>query len=160
MKYTADEIIAARWRLTPFVHEKAQEYTRKLGVQYEASPNAPETGPQIAYHMRQSQYHGRPFPVWSGASDNTIYMNAGGNYAFRFWHDALHYLLSMDTSLVDELELGAMHTGVVMARFGFDSLEAKLMRADTMMQSRYAADHAGNFPEDQLAFVLKCIEDM
>lgn len=71
----------------------------------------------------------------------------------------LHLALYANTVLVDEIELGHIHVGCVMAEFGMYSLEAALMRADTIEQSKYDAEH-GHFPVDQLAFAKDIVRAM
>jgi len=159
LKFTQDEFNAARWRLSSFVQSKALQMAKRFALSYEPMPRAPETLPEMQRAYRHCIIHSTPFPIWEGGSENTIYISASDNYAFRFWHDMLHLALYAETILVDEVELGHIHVGCVMAQFGMHSLEAAMMRADTIEQSKYEAEH-GHFPVDQLAFVKEYVRSM
>lgn len=158
MKYTIAEFEQARHNLSDFVCRKARQMEKRYGVLYATSPDAPTNLQEMQMAYRKCLIDKRvPFPIWDGASDKTMYMTAADNYAFRFWHDILHLALYAETILADELELGHIHVGCVMAEFGMYSLEAAMMRADTIGQSEYAAKNNGNFPDDQLTFVKEYV---
>jgi len=159
MEFTESEFNHARWNLSSFVCTKAQQMERRFALSWRPDPRAPETLPEMQRAYRHCIIHATPFPIWDGASDDTIYISANDNYAFRFWHDMLHLALYAETILVDEVELGHIHVGCVMAQFGMHSLEAAMMRADTIEQSKYEAEH-GHFPVNQLAFVKECVRNM
>lgn len=142
----------ARANLTSFVIHKALKVQREVGFGYRDDAVAPQTDEELMQAWAQSKRDGTAFPVWSGASDSTIYTNRGGNYAFRFWHDSLHARLGLSTPRADEVKIGEMHVDAVAAEFGEDSLEAILMHWDTVGQSNYC-DMYGEFPSDQLMFV-------
>lgn len=159
MHYSETAFEKARHNLTKFVEAKALRFSQRFGLSYEPHPRAPETLLEIQKAYRHSLIHSTPFPIWDGASDNTIYLTPEANYAFRFWHDMLHLALFADTVVVDEIELGHIHVGCVMAEFGMHSLEAALMRADTIEQSKFEAEF-GYFPPDQLAFAKVIVRSM
>lgn len=151
MKFTDEELLEARRKLSHFVLRKARQFESRFGLCYEPHPRAPENLLDMQKAYRHALIHATPFPIWDGASDKTIYLTPEANYAFRFWHDMLHLALYANTVLVDEIELGHIHVGCVMAEFGMYSLEAALMRADTIEQSKFEAEF-GYFPPDQLTF--------
>jgi hypothetical protein len=159
LNFTESQLLVSRQNLTKFVEAKALRYSQRFGVSYAPHGRAPETLLEIQQAYRHSLIHSTHFPIWDGASDNTIYLTPEANYAFRFWHDMLHLALFADTVVVDEIELGHIHVGCVMAEFGMYSLEAALMRADTIEQSKYCEEH-GHFPVDQLRFAKERVKDM
>lgn len=143
----------ARRNLSQFVIAKADEIKKKIGFGYVDMPNAPQDFDELKTAFNASRSSGFALPVWNGASDQTIYSNAGANYAFRFWHDVLHCVLNKGFSTAEEIAVGAIHIQEVQNAFGYESLEALIMYADTIGQSLYAVSHAGQFPENQLEWV-------
>lgn len=92
----------------------------------------------------------KPFPVYSGGCDHSIYGSATVNMAFRFWHDVTHVKYGLGFSTADEL---------VVAQLQFDEIKAcmdiynqMLFLADTMGQSFYFQQTGGKFPKDQVQF--------
>lgn len=156
MKFTAQQLVTARHNLSAFVVDMADMVTGATGIHFVASSKAPETLAEIKAEWDLSVAMRLPFTVWSGASDATIYMSKGANWAFRFWHDYLHVAHLKETSLDDELYLGRLHIEAVEEEFGKGSLEALLMEADTIGQSNHC-DKTGAFPEDQLQFAIDYI---
>lgn len=148
----------ARKQLSLFVIRKAAALTKQLGFGYVDSDDAPESYPELMAYWMESTHTRKAFPVWSGASDNTIYTSVGANYAFRFWHDSLHARNALGFNYADEVVIGTTQTNEVAEEFGEFSLETLLMHYDTVGQSTYANMNGGQFPEDQLAWVTKEIE--
>lgn len=134
----------ARAQVDALVRSRASLLCRLHGKTYGPSADAPGTLPELRQEWREKH-----FRVWEGNSDRTIYLDAAGNYAFRFWHDSLHVLHNKSTTLADELSLGNMHTTVARNTYGQDA--ALLMRIDTIMQSKYES-RWGEFPTNQLGF--------
>lgn len=147
----------ARANLSLFVLKRADRISKQVGFGYRDVANAPETYASLMQAWETSKRTRAPFPVWSGGSDKTIYTSIGANYAFRFWHDSLHALLGLDFTLLDEVTIGHMQADAVAKEFGHGSLEHSLMHFDTVGQSLYADRNSGEFPEDQLAFVVSQI---
>ena len=87
--------------------------------------------------------------VWSGASDNTIFIDPSLNHLFRAWHDSLHIQHNLDFTIQGELLTATIQieqaSRLVGDRF------ATLIEAETRQQTLYYAEH-GVFPEDQGAF--------
>ena len=142
----------ARANLTQYVIRQAEAVRRVVGFGYVDRDEAPNTDAELIAAWEHSRKTGLAFPVWSGASENTIYLHRGGNYAFRFWHDAIHATRGLCMDVDDEVEIGMMHVKAVEQEFGVDSLEALLMFWDTVGQSMHCYC-TGEFPHDQLAFV-------
>lgn len=153
MKITPETFATARKNLSAFMLTKADQMSRVLGFGYQDADEAPNDYAALLTAWRKAKQTGTFLPVWSGGSDKTVYTSKGANYAFRFWHDALHCMHGLTFNTPDEITIGIMQTAEVAAYFGADSIESKIMYADTVMQSQYADKHNGEFPEDQLAFV-------
>jgi hypothetical protein len=147
-------IEAARINLSQFAIRKADEIAKKIGFGYIDVAAAPDDFNELKTAWNASKSTGHALPVWRGASENTIYTNAGANWAFRFWHDVLHCVLNKGFSTAEEIAIGAIHVREVQEFFGQTSLEALLMYADTIGQSLYAKGNNGQFPENQLEWVV------
>lgn len=144
----------ARRNLSLFVMVKANRISHAVGFGYTDKPVAPSSYSELIAAWRHSRKTGLALPVWSGASDNTIYTTPGANYAFRFWHDSIHALQQLEFNTIDEIIIGTEQVKAVQVEFGMYSLEAILMYSDTIAQSLYADANNGNFPDDQYAFVI------
>jgi hypothetical protein len=149
----------ARANLEHFVISKADRLSRDMGFSYIETENAPNTFEELKTAFYHSKTTREAFPVFSGASDKTIYLSKEGNWAFRFWHDIIHVTGGFDFTLQSEIDCSSVQCEQVIAYFGRESLEAKLFIADTIGQSVYAYLHNGEFPQDQLAFVKSLIQE-
>lgn len=149
----------ARANLEHFVIAKAHRLAKDIGFSYIESDNAPNTYEELEEAYKLSVKTLAPLPVFSGASDKTIYLTKEGNWAFRFWHDITHVANGYKFTLADEIECSSLQCDQVSNYFGANSLELKLFVADTIGQSVYAELHGGAFPEDQLAFVKSLIKE-
>lgn len=143
--------LTARVRLSAFVRQQAQNITRLTGINFEESEFAPETYAGVVDGFKEAIRTGRPVLVSSENSDHSIYTHASDNWSFRFWHDYLHFKYELRFSFIDELLTGQHQVDAVAAEFGVDSLEAKLMTADTLGQVLHFKTH-GVHVQDQLAF--------
>lgn len=143
----------SRNNLTRFVLDKANHLTRELGFSYIETEQAPETYENLLEAYQHSIKTHAPLPVFSGASEGTIYTSKEGNWAFRFWHDITHVSNGLGFSLMDEVKCSSIQAEQVAKYFGADTVEYRLFLADTIGQSIYAELHGGLFPSDQLAYV-------
>lgn len=144
---------AARQHYTSFALVAAAHLAKEVGFSYDAVDFAPSTAAEVqaAYHVSMTDRCA--FPVWNGASENTVFTCKEGNWAFRFWHDVVSHGshgLGFDTK--DELKAGMQWVERVAREFGATSIEAMIAYADTCGQSLYCEQH-GEFPEDQIGFV-------
>ena len=135
----------ARYKLGVLVTSQAKQAGQLMRKGYYASENAPNN----LATMRLAWAEGSSYPVYSGASDKTVYSTPEQNLAFRFWHDVLHLVYDLDVSFEEELQIAKIHQKSARQYYGPDA--ALLMRIDTRGQSEYYKEH-GAFPEDQLAF--------
>lgn len=142
-----------RSNLHRFVIDKAARLSRDLGFSYIECEEAPNSFEELEKAYQHSLKTHEPLPVFSGASDKTIYLNNEGNWAFRFWHDITHVANGFNFTLADEIECSSIQAKQVAQYFGTDSAEYRLFVADTIGQSVYAELHGGAFPDDQLAYV-------
>jgi len=91
----------------------------------------------------QAYAQGLPLPIWSGASDETIWGEARFNWLFRAFHDSVHIRYGCDFTL--EGELKASRIQAQLARdMGLDEL-AQIMVWETAGQAVYV-DKTGQFP--------------
>lgn len=159
-KYTmnTEKFEAARINLSTFVLSHAITLSMFHGVDYFPVDNAPNDYDALYDMWRHCQSDNGPFLVWSGGSDKTIYTTQAANHAFRFWHDILHVTKGLKFDTMDEIEIGIIQTKAIQAEFGKDSLEAKIMLADTVGQSVYAQMNQGEFPDNQVSFVYSLIQ--
>lgn len=152
-----DDFDVARILLGNFVVAKANEICRVIHISYEASENAPETFEGIIAGFAESIMHHKPFYVSSVGCDKTVYIAPYVNWAFRFWHDYLHFTHNLTLSFIDELMVSNIHVHEVELEFGVNSLEAKIMQIDTAAQAMYYQIHK-DFVVDQLAFCKAMIQ--
>lgn len=148
---------AARRAYTLFTIRAAARLAKEVGFSYEPTPApfAPCTAYEVSIEYKDCVKTHRSFRVWNGASDQTVFTNREGNYAFRFWHDVISHGshgLGFDTD--DEIKAGMHWVERVAGEFGAQSIEAMIAYADTCGQTLYC-QQTGDFPSDQLAFVEK-----
>lgn len=154
------EIKTAAGRLGAFLIDNQERIEKLLNIRCVPTADfAPKYDWEVARDFREAISGGddkRFFRVSSDNSAHTIYPHARMNIAFRFWHDLLHVTYNKAFTLKDELSVAAMHTADIKAQFGADSLEARIMDADTAGQSLYDSIHGG-FPVRQDLFVIDYI---
>lgn len=129
-----------------------------LKCELEITSDAPENYSSLVSMVRNSHVNRAPFLIQKEGLSGSIYGNTLGNIAFRVWHDWLHYHMPADFSIMGEARVAEHQLAYVEAEFGKGSLEAKLFTADTIGQVMYYQIH-GKFPEDQMAFVLSCLNE-
>jgi hypothetical protein len=97
---------------------------------------------------------GKPV-IWSGASDNTIFGCAEHNYAFRAWHDALHYKHQTPFSLAGEAQTVYAQVYQLVRCYGDDDEVADwacMLLTEVIGQAEYNV-RLGEFPLDQRVFM-------
>lgn len=150
---------AARLALTHYMIREAHEQARHIGFGYIDRDDAPDTFEKLQKAYDHSQRTGLALPVWSGGCENTIYTNREGNLAFRYLHDCTHVQYDLQFTFQSEIEVALLMGLKIKLHFGKDSLEYKLYLADTIGQSIYAETHNGEFPENQMQYVLSVLKD-
>ncbi len=123
---------------------------------FDVSDDAPNDYESLVKHVDNT---GR-ICVWSGASETTIYGDREVNYAFRAWHDFVHFTYKFNFSVVGEISTWVIQYNQLIKRFG-DSPEIRkfvsYLKAEIVGQARYEVKF-GEFPIDQFAFVLDYVE--
>lgn len=142
----------ARKQLSFFVQKKALQMKKQLGFGYIDCPNAPGDYNALLQAFKCSKLNACALPVFSGACENTIYINPEHNLQFRFWHDCCHAIYEQDFSYTGETYIAKLHLTDVELQFGADSIEHKLMHWDTIGQLNYFTQN-NEFPLNQLEFV-------
>lgn len=155
------EIKTAAGKLGAYMLEKQQSIETLLNIVCRASSevDAPAYDWEVSAAFRKAingNSEDRFLTISSANSIHTIYPNARMNYAFRFWHDIVHSTYGLTFSLKDELKAATIHTLEIKRMFGADSIEARIMDADTAGQSLYESIHKA-FPKRQDLFVLDYI---
>lgn len=151
MILSEERFLLARSRLSLIVQEAAAQLRDDYGFGFTAVDTAPSTLQELSHQWQRCRVYKEPFPVWAGASDNTIYLRPEDNHAFRFWHDHLHVTRGLGMSLSDELAVSVLHVQYVDLAYGKGSIEAALMAADTAGQALYYMVHGEHVP-NQLQF--------
>lgn len=154
------DIRTAAGKLGAYLLSKQHSIERLLNITCVPSEDAaPKYDWEVSAQFRSAitgSSNERFFKVASDNCTHTIYPNARMNIAFRFWHDVLHSTYGMGFTLKDELQVAALHVAEIKHQFGADSLEARIMDADTAGQSLYESIHKA-FPKRQDLFVLDYI---
>lgn len=150
------EIPAAAQRLAAAVHRIAHRRAKYLGFSYIETEDAPNSWEELQRAWAESCAHTRPLPVYSGASDKTIYGSRGANWAFRFWHDVVHCQHGLSFSTADELTTGLRQLNELelVEGYGPNTLEYQMLYLDTIGQVEYFAEHGG-FIEDQRTWMVE-----
>jgi len=95
--------------------------------------------------------------VWAGGSEQTIFGCAEHNYAFRAWHDAVHYALQAPFTISGEAAVAYAQIAQLVARYGEDGYViewAARILSEVIGQAMYAAQ-GNDFPADQIAFSME-----
>lgn len=118
---------------------------------FDVSDDAPGTWKELKAHLDA----GKRMLVYSGGSESTIYIDPAVNFAFRAWHDHLHWVNNYDFSVDGEVGVCAEQCRVL-ASMAKDELQAarwcKIIQAEVIGQKLYHRLH-DRFPDDQRGFV-------
>ena len=68
MKFTDEELLEARRKLSHFVIRKSREMRCRFGIEFVLSPDAPQTLEGMQHAYRRCLVHGEKFPIWDGAN--------------------------------------------------------------------------------------------
>lgn len=143
----------ARMHLTRHAVLMAHHVTKLTGVGFELQDtDTVDNLTALSEAWRESVEHGKPFPIYAGYCDRTIYGDAYANQCWRFWHDYLHVMHQAPTTFAGELELADIQSKLIEDKFGAGSPEAFIAYADSAGQALYCKQ-TGRFPEDQYEFV-------
>jgi len=121
---------------------------------HHACPDAPSTFEALKAVYRP----GESLPVFDGGCDHTIYSAPAVNHAFRAWHDKTHVENGYGFDDSGEASVAVVHHLQAIAA-GLSREDVRALWFDTRGQSLYAAEHGGEFPTDQSAFVAACFRD-
>ena len=141
----------ARHNLEYFVLSKVTELTKRFGFEFIETDLAPNTFTDLMFAYKNSTAGKVALPVFSGASNNTIYLTPKGNWGFRFWHDLVHCSNNFDFTLQGEIKTALVQLQDITNTFGKNSLEYRVFRIDTIGQATYTNLY-GKFVDNQIAF--------
>lgn len=147
------EILRAGKRLGTFMIHQAARRAHNIGFGYEESLEAPSTFEELCDEYRECLNTRRPFRVWEGASDGTVYGSREANWAFRFLHDLIHVEHGLGFDYKSELQVAEIGGRAVAERFGLGSLEFAVYLVDTAGQVEYQ-HQTGQFVKDQVGFAV------
>lgn len=151
------EIEQAPGNLSRWVVELAQETAEELGVRWRGARIAPQTLDEVVAEFRAAMLTELPVRVSNRFCEQTIYVSPADNVAFRFVHDSRHYFLRAGFETEPELLVASCHLARLRrAGYPSDSIEHRLLEADTIGQALFAA-RAGRFVSNQLRFGLRCL---
>lgn len=154
----AAEIRLARLNLTKWIRSLATETASELGVTWRGSPCSPLSLRGIVDEFRAAIVTGLPVRVSDRYCERTIYVRPEDNIAFRFVHDSRHFFLGAGFTTEAELLVASCHLARLQADgFGPDSIEHRLLYADTVGQTLFLAE-TGSFVSNQVRFALRCLE--
>jgi len=132
------------------------------GLRHAVQQLAPEFIPRsvapATFRQLVEAAQGRAIPVWSGASDKTIWGDVRTNHAFRAWHDAAHLVGRYPFTLAGEE--AAWRTQVATLCFHYPQaplLWGRLLWIEIVEQAYFHAEY-GQFPADQIAFTMAKLE--
>jgi hypothetical protein len=118
---------------------------------FDVGPNAPQSLEELRAHVNST---GRML-VYDWASDDTIFGDAGVNWAFRAWHDWTHLRVNGTFDIPGEIAVANQQIDDIRAVYGEGKQTREfeaLIWAEVMGQVLYASNHNGAFPDDQRAF--------
>ncbi len=140
-----------------------QVASRLFPTGFDVGPDAPDTFVKLKARLDS----GARMLVWDGASDKTIFDCPETNYAFRAWHDWLHWKLGADFTHQGERVVMLAMQDQVISLYGRASEHRNalpkglsipenrnirrwcaILEAEVIGQLGHKEDH-GDFPEDQ-----------
>ena len=129
-----------------------EEMILKIAPDHIACEDAPNTMAELLhwYHSGSGA-----MPVYSGASDKTIWSSPEVNYAFRAWHDMVHIMFNYDFSFEGEISTARTQIQQTKECLGTDKFN-DLLWCDIAGQVGYFAVF-NNFPEDQKELVFQLL---
>lgn len=124
---------------------------------WDVSSEAPSTYEDLVKDVAK---RGR-FTVWNGASDETIYADPETNFAFRAWHDWVHWRYNLDFSPANERAVAYVQAAHLLRTYGKEWQTndfVALILAEVIGQAEYK-DHFGDFPHFQVDFVREAAKE-
>ena len=142
----------ARKRYSDYITFAAGKRRNKYGFGWQAvHDSAPDTYATLIAEFQGCMNTLKPFRVWSGASDKTVFTSPQINHAFRFVHDTDHVILGADLTHDGEVKVIVPFIMEVFHAAGF--VAAVLCACDLLGQLWYGTNNHGAFVDDQEAFV-------
>jgi hypothetical protein len=101
--------------------------------------------------------------VWSGGSDKNIFADPAVNHAMRAWHDHRHLTYQLPFEPEGEREVAFLQMTDLRVYLKPSMAQynewCALIHAEVNGQIEYMANHGGEFPDDQYAFVSAYLND-
>jgi hypothetical protein len=154
---TPGELRTARARISLFVQREALATAHELGFGWWPAEVTPHGLDGLVDEFRGCAVSGLPFRVLNDHSEDVIFTSPSVNHAMRYWHDTRHVWLGADFSTEGELTVAACHLARAREEgLGQDSLEYRLLQADTVGQTLFVA-RTHSFVVHQLQFAIDCV---
>lgn len=143
--------------LSRFVTAQAIAAERLVGFSWKPSANAPSQFSALKRAYLASTWTGQRLLVSDEHCEETIYISALENYAFRFWHDVTHVRMDQGFDLDGEIIVARSHLAVLTAAgWGEGSPEYELFRAETLGRA-LCFNASGQFPNNQPCFARRAV---
>lgn len=105
--------------------------------------------------VEEAWENGEPIPIWTGASDGSIWGSRLANWFFRVWHDSIHVKEDCGFGLEGEIEAAIHHMKQASAK-GYQELAA-VCWIEIVGQASYLEAN-GEFPPQ--SYTRKALDDM
>ena len=134
-----------RRALSPALEAALMREVARLDLRPAPTPDAPAS---LADLLSLNPRAGR-IPVWSGASTWTIWSAPAVNWAYRAWHDSIHWRLGVEFDPAGELAVARASLYIAPT-----ARDRAILWAETWGQVAALA-RSGSFPEDQRTWVAR-----
>ena len=125
-----------------------------MKLPFRATANAPSTYKAVKAMFDSGITPNNPVLVYNGGSEDTIYSSPDLNFAFRAWHDRVHWENGLNFSVTDEIIVG-----MEQARKIDNNMGICIMFADTAGQRVYYHKY-GEFVSNQREFNFSLAEKL
>lgn len=143
----------ARVGYTSYVCSRVRAVVASMGLSgWVAAPDAPSSYDEIIDEVIERRRDRKPFRVWDGASDNSVFLHPSANHAFRCIHDLYHDVHCKGFDLSGEEWLATHWTNEV-ARETPSNMITILAACDGIGQVYYGKHSVHDFVDNQIVFV-------
>lgn len=134
-----------------YVEIESHRVAKLLGFSWVATEDAPSDYEAVVREFHECRATGRPFRVWNGASEGTVFLSVEHNYMVRFIHDLEHVTEAALFTHDNEVYIIEKLVWRVYRRRGF--LAALLCACDQLAQAYYNQHNHGAYVEEQEPYV-------
>lgn len=156
--YLDNPVLVARFEhtrisYTAYVSQRVRKVVCDMNLSgWVASADAPQSYDAIIDEVYDARRNRKPFRVWNGASNDSVFLHPSANHAFRCIHDLYHYAHAKDFSLASEEWLARHWTNEIAIEQ--PKLHTILLAAcDGIGQVYYGKHSVHDFVDNQIVFV-------